>query len=58
MERFPNLKPDIDFSFCNEDETLEYLMDSLTFCDKDKGSMRSKIKSLDPALIELVEAML
>jgi hypothetical protein len=39
LERFPNIEPDVDFSFANDDDSVDYLHENLKHCDKKKGSI-------------------
>lgn len=58
MERLTKIDPETDFSFSNDDDSIEYLMENLAYCDKDKASMLSKIQGINPALIEMTSSML
>lgn len=58
MERLTKIDPETDFSFSNDDDSIEYLMENLAYCYKDKASMLSKIQGINPALIEMTSSML
>ena len=58
LERFPNLSNETDFSFANDEDSIQYLITNKENCDKKKESLRSKLSGCNPALLEMVTDML
>ena len=57
LERFPNLEAKNDFSYANQEECTDYLLDNLEKCER-KQSLESKLTGVNPALVEIVTDML
>lgn len=51
LERFPDLNSETDFSYANDEDSIDYLSSNMDNCDKKKESMRSKLAGCNPQLI-------
>ena len=58
LERFPQLDAETDFSYANDEDSIDYLMTNMENCDKKKESLRSKLSGCNPVLVEIVSDML
>lgn len=58
LERFPQLDAETDFSYANDEDSIDYLMTNKENCDKKKESLRSKLSGCNPVLVEMVTDML
>lgn len=58
LERFPQLDAETDFSYANDEDSIDYLMTNMENCDKKKESLRSKLSGCNPVLVEMVSDML
>jgi len=51
LERFPEIDSDLDFSYANDEDSIAYLSENMTNCDRKKESLRSKLSGCNPKLI-------